>query len=56
MTFTPSDCANIRNIAVGRSALRLRLFLTCTQKKTDKTILKIFEKPNEMDFIEADFK
>jgi len=55
MTFTPKDCANIRNIAVGRSALRLRLFLTCTQKKTGATILKIFEKPEEMAFEEADF-
>jgi hypothetical protein len=55
-TYKPSDCTEITNIAVGRSADKLRVYVTCQTLNTGaqttttalgSTVIKIFDKINK---------
>ena len=41
--FTVDGCSDIRNIAVGRSSLQMRLFVTCSTM-TGGTVVKIVDR------------
>ena len=43
ISLTPSDCNLITNVAVGRSDMSLRLFVTC-QDVAKKTILRMYDR------------
>ena len=50
-TYHLSDCKKITNIAVGRSISKLRIFLTCTQSGTGSTIMHLFDRQKDVDFV-----
>lgn len=54
-SITPSDCAQIQNLATGRNQDHLRIFVTCKQEKTGFTIIRFFDRTFDVIFDEIDF-
>ena len=50
-TITPTDCGKISNVAVGRSARHLRLFITCNRDGT--TFMRLFDNTFDVLFDEV---
>ena len=42
-TLIPAECKKIHNVAVGRSAKTMRLFITCLDS-AGKTIIKMYDR------------
>lgn len=43
ISFKPSGCSKVVNVAIGRNEKTLRLFVTCMDDK-QQTILKMFDR------------